>query len=256
MKPLRHFASILFAAAGTAALAQTPPPAPPSPADAKLQYANGIVAIAEDRIITVADVMRRVGPLMEQARAQAKDQKEFEEIVARLQDEKIQQLIDEVLMVKEFRKDEKRHIPASYVDNAIADEKAERFDNDQSKYLAYLKSQGKTKREYRRDKEEEIITSYMQSQQRRSQSIVSPVRIETFYKENKSEFYRDDEVRVRMISLPRRRNRRVAEGESRQDTGALQSRGEIRGLGAGIQHRGEPRKRRRYRLAATPGRRG
>ena len=71
---------------------------------------------------------------------------------------------------------------------------AERFEGDRSKFLAYLRSQGKTLRDYRRDIEENIIYQYMQGQQRKSQSVVSPVRIETFYNENKDRFYREDEV--------------------------------------------------------------
>jgi peptidyl-prolyl cis-trans isomerase SurA len=169
----------------------------------RLQYANGIVAVAEDKIITVADVMREVGPMMSQLQQDSKDQKDFEERLAQLQDSVIQDLIDRVLIIKEFRKDEKRHIPDSYIDNAVADDLAERFEGDRSKFLAYLRSQGKTIREFRRDKEEEIIYSYMRSQQKKSQSVVSPVRIETYYNENKDKFYREDEVHLRIIQLAR-----------------------------------------------------
>ncbi len=198
-------ASLSLAAA---AVAQTPPaslkPSAPSPTEnLRLQYANGIVAVAEDKIITVADVMHEIAPLLPQLRADSRNEKEYAEQLERLQDSAIQELIDRVLIIKEFRKDEKRNIPISYVDNAIADEIAERFEGDRSKYLAYLKAQGKTKQEYRRLKEEEIIYHYMQGQQKRSQSLVSPVRIETFYTENKDRFYREDEVHLRMIQFTR-----------------------------------------------------
>jgi peptidyl-prolyl cis-trans isomerase SurA len=43
----------------------------------------------------------------------------------------------------------------------------------------------------------------MQQQQRKSESIVSPVRIEQFYKENKDQFYQDDTVHLRLIQLTR-----------------------------------------------------
>jgi peptidyl-prolyl cis-trans isomerase SurA len=208
----RCFAALfLSAASGTAAFAQTQqaaaqPVAMSSRAAAdslRLQYANGIVAVAEDKIITVADVMREIGPLMPQLQQDARDQKDFEERLAQLQDGVIQDLIDRVLIIKEFRKDEKRHIPDSYIDNAVADDLAERFEGDRSKFLAYLRSQGKTIRDFRKDKEEEIIYSYMRSQQKKSQSVVSPVRIETYYNENKDRFYREDEIHLRIIQLAR-----------------------------------------------------
>ena len=193
-------------AATSAAWAQTPPaPSAQSAAadNLNLRFANGIVAVAEDKIITVADVMREVSPLLPGVQQRVRNDKEYNEEIERLYDSAIQDLVDRVLIIKEFRKDEKRHIPVSYVDNAIADELAERFEGDRSKFLAYLRAQGKTLRDYRRDIEENIIYQYMQGQQRKSQSVVSPVRIETFYTENKDRFYREDEVHLRLIQLTR-----------------------------------------------------
>jgi peptidyl-prolyl cis-trans isomerase SurA len=161
------------------------------------------VAIAEDKIITVADVTREIAPLFPQLQAEAKSQKDLDEKVAALQDDVIQQLIDRVLIIKDFRKDEKKRIPASYVENEIANRLSEQFDNDRSKFLSYLRSMGLTNREFRRDVEEEIIYGYMNQTQRKSETIVSPVRIETFYKENKDQFYREDEVHLRLIQLSR-----------------------------------------------------
>ena len=209
MMPGRRLSFLFVALAGGVA-AQVP--ADPNTAASKatenlnLRFANGIVAVAEDKIITVADVMREVAPLLPSIQQRVRNEKEYNEEVEKLYDGQIQELIDRVLIIKEFRKDEKKQIPISYVDNAIADELAERFEGDRSKFLAYLRSQGKTIRDYRRDIEENIIYSYMQGQQRKSQSVVSPVRIETFYNENKDRFYREDEVHLRLIQLTRNEN--------------------------------------------------
>lgn len=187
--------------------AQTPAPAGPSSdpvaQNLNLRFANGIVAVAEEKIITVADVMQYIGPLLPQLRNEARNEKEFQERLEQLQDSAIQDLIDRVLIVKEFRKDEKRQIPIQYIDNALADEIAERFEGDRSKFLAYLRAKGQTVRDYRKEIEENIIFQYMQGQQRKSQSVVSPVRIETYYNENKDRFYREDEVHLRLIQLTR-----------------------------------------------------
>jgi peptidyl-prolyl cis-trans isomerase SurA len=147
--------------------------------------------------------MQYIGPLLPQIRQEVKTEKEFQERLEQLQDSAIQDLIDRVLIVKEFRKDEKRQIPANYVDQEIANEISDRFEGDRSKFLAYLRAKGMTARDYRKEKEEDIIFGYMQQQQRKSQSLVSPVRIETFYNENKDRFYREDEVHLRLIQLSR-----------------------------------------------------
>lgn len=175
-----------------------------APADnLNLRFANGIAAIAEDKVITVDDVRREISPLIAQLQREARSEKEFNEKLESLQDDVIQQLIDRVLIVKEFRKDEKKHIPMSFIDNRIADIQAEQFDNDRSKFLAYLRSRSTTLQDYRREVEEDIIYSYMRGQQRKSQSLVSPVRIETFYRENKDRFYQEDAVHLRLIQFSR-----------------------------------------------------
>ncbi len=202
----RRLVTLLLGAASAVSAFGQAAPAPAEKAiasDLNLRFANGIVAVAEEKIITVADVMQYIGPLLPQLRNEAKNEKEFQERLEQLQDSAIQDLIDRVLIVKEFRKDEKRQIPQSYVDNAIADEIAERFEGDRSKFLAYLKSKGQTQRDYRRETEENIIFQYMQGQQRKSQSVISPVRIETFYNENKDRFYEEDKVYLRLIHLTR-----------------------------------------------------
>jgi len=201
---------LVVAASGGTGLAQTAPgPAPSSSSVAdnlNLRFANGIVAVAEEKIITVADIMQYIGPLLPQLRQEARTEKEFQERLEQLQDSAIQDLVDRVLIVKEFRKDEKRQIPYHYVDNAIADEIAERFEGDRSKFLAFLKAKGQTQRDYRKEVEENIIFQYMQGQQKKSQSVVSPVRIETFYNENKDRFYQEDAVHLRLIQLTRTEN--------------------------------------------------
>ncbi|HZZ20826.1 MAG TPA: peptidylprolyl isomerase [Opitutaceae bacterium] len=184
-----------------------------APADDNLnmRFANGIAAIAEDKIITVDDVRREVTPLIPQLQRDAsafsqdatQNEQEFNRKLEALQDNAIQNLIDRVLIIKDFQKDDKKHVPESFVDNQIADELTDQFDNDRSKFLAYLRARGTTMREYRREVEEDIIYNYMMHQQHKSQSIVSPIRIEQYYKENKDRFYQDDSVHLRLIQLSR-----------------------------------------------------
>ncbi len=203
----RRLAVCLTALAGLAALRAQPaaPAGTPTPASDHLsqRYANGIVAVAEDKVITIADVNREIMPLLAGLQRDSRSQQEFEQKYDQLADSVIQELIDRVLIIKEFRKDEKKNIPVAFVDNRIADTVSDQFDGDRSKFLAYLRSRGQTIREYRREVEEDIIYHYMQGQQRKSQSIVSPVRIETFYRENRDRFYQEDAVHLRLIQLTR-----------------------------------------------------
>src|SRR5476649_1859404 len=130
-----------------------------APADdnLNLRFANGIAAIAEDKIITVDDVRREINPLIPQLNREARNEQEFNQKLEALQDNAIQNLIDRVLIIKDFEKDEKRHVPDSFVDNQIADQLNEQFDNDRSKFLAYLRARGTTMRDYRKEVMEDII---------------------------------------------------------------------------------------------------
>lgn len=168
-----------------------------------LRFANGIAAVVEDKVITVDDIRREIAPLLQQVQRESRSEREFNEKINALQDNIVQELIDRVLIVKEFYKDEKRRVPASFVDNQIAEIIATQFDGDRSKYLAYLRSRGISQKDYRKEVEEDMIYGYMRQQQRKSASTVSPVRIQTFYDENKERFYQEDQVHLRLIQFTR-----------------------------------------------------
>jgi peptidyl-prolyl cis-trans isomerase SurA len=193
---------ILILSAGIVGFAQTLH-AQPSSDNLNLRYANGIVAIAENKIITVDDVRREIGPLVPEIQRQSRNEQEFNEKLEALQNDVIQNLIDRVLIVKEFYKDEKRRVPASYIDNQLAETIITQFEGDRSKYLAYLRSRGISQREYRREIEEDMIYSFMRQQQAKSGSTVSPVSIEEFYTENRERFYQEDSVHLRLIQIAR-----------------------------------------------------
>lgn len=201
----RGLRPVLVALSAIAAVlsARAQQPAAPVQDNLNLRYANGIVAIAEDKVITVDDVRREVAPLIPEIQRQSRSEKEFNEKVEALQEDVVQSLIDRVLIVKDFYKDEKRRVPASYVDNAVAETIITQFDGDRSKFLAYLRSRGISQKDYRREQEEDMIYGYMKSQQAKSSSTVSPVKIEAFYNENKDRFYQEDSVHLRLIQITR-----------------------------------------------------
>lgn len=196
--------SLIFACAGLSSLRAADATAQSKIDDGlNMRFANGIAAIAEHKIITVDDIRREIAPLIEQVQKDSRNEKEFNEKVQQLQDSIVQELIDRVLIVKEFYKDENHRIPASIVDNQIAELIATQFDGDRSKYLAYLRSRGISQKDYRKEAEEQIVYDYMRQQKRKSATTVSPVKIENFYNENKERFYQEDQSHLRIIQFTR-----------------------------------------------------
>ncbi len=184
-------------------------PANPPADNLDMRYADGIVAIVENKIITVDDVRKVISPLIPALRQESRNEKEFDDKLQSLQDDVIQNLIDQQLMIKAFYKpvdgDAKnvRHVPASIIDNQISEQLITQFDGDRSKFLNYLRTQGMTLNDYRKKVEDDIIVQYMEQQQRKSRGIVSPVKVETYYKENKDRFYQEDAALVRVIQFAR-----------------------------------------------------
>ncbi|MBA3848411.1 MAG: peptidylprolyl isomerase [Opitutus sp.] len=214
------FRSLRFPSALAALLAALPvlafAQADPVPEDAEkavadklnLQFANGIAAVVEEKVITVDDIRREIAPLLPQVQRESRNEREFNEKINALQENIVQELVDRVLIVKEFYKDEKKKVPASFVDNQIAEIIATQFDGDRSKFLAYLRGRGISQKDYRKEVEEDMIYGYMRQQQRKSATTVSPVKIQIFYDENRERFYQEDAVKLRLIQLTRQ------EGES------------------------------------------
>ncbi len=199
----------LLALAGVLALGQALAAQSPAPVDdgLNLRFANGIAAVAEGKIITVDDIRREIAPMIPELQSTSRSEQEFNRRLEALQDDTIQALVDRILIVKDFYSDEKRRIPVSYIDNAVDENIINEFEGDRSKFLAYLRARGLTLREYRQEVEEDIIYQYMRGQKRKSATVVSPVKVQTFYEENKEEFFQEDSVHLRLIQFSRKDGR-------------------------------------------------
>lgn len=134
------------------------------------RYPNGLIPTADGSTIKVTDVAREVSPLLPKLRAASRDEQDYQAKVDELSESAVRRLGQRAALIREFRADGSRAIPESYVDNAIADEIAERFGGDRAKFLEHLRAQNKTIGDYRRDVEENIIHSYMRNQQRQAQA--------------------------------------------------------------------------------------
>ncbi len=99
---------------------------------------------------------------------------EFMQRLYGLQNDVIGGLITRQLQVKEFHNQlddaPPRQIAPEFVDSAIADQMKTKFNHDPAALTAYLSAQGLTTAQYRQAVEEEIISTYMYSQQRKLRS--------------------------------------------------------------------------------------
>lgn len=162
-------------------------------------FPTGVVATVNDRTITVAEVRQFIAPLISTYQREARTQEEFNQRLMLLQNSAIKDLVNRALLIRQFHDhregEQAKRIPEEYVDNAIADELRERFNEDREKFLAYLRGRGVTLADYRREVEESIIYNYMRSQERKLAGATEKDRV----KAEPS----DKNIRLRIIQLTR-----------------------------------------------------
>jgi parvulin-like peptidyl-prolyl isomerase len=125
----------------------------------------------------------------------------------RLQDAKregVERLIERRLIIQEFD-DLKVNIPETYIEEHVQKEIKEHYD-DRATLQKTLQEQGVTFESYRRDIREQFIEYIMRGRNVPRDILISPGRIDRYYKDNEDKFRIADQVRLRMIVLEKTRN--------------------------------------------------
>ncbi|MGB0259487.1 MAG: peptidylprolyl isomerase [Coraliomargarita sp.] len=165
-----------------------------------LRLGNGIAAIAEGQIITVEELRRELEPIIPRLRVESRNEQDFRRRIDELSKEVLQNMIDRIIIVKEAE-NKGLLIPQSYIDQEYNDVLQRDFGGDRARFLQYLKAQGQTPREYRESIRKRVTVNVMRQQNRKSQSEMSPERIEAFYVRNKIKFYQNESMHLRQIIL-------------------------------------------------------
>ena len=194
MKHLRLYNTLLF----SASLILTSLHAQKASDPELLRLGNGIAAIAEGQIITVEELRRELEPIIPRLRVEARNAQEFSKRIDKLSKEVLQNMIDRIIIVK-AAEEEGLLLPESYIDQEY-DEVIDRdFGGDRGRFLEYLRARGETARDFRRNIYKRVVVNAMRAETRRSQSEISPERIEEFYVKNKLRFYQEEALHLRQV---------------------------------------------------------
>ena len=164
-------------------------------------YSNGIAAVVEGRIITFSQLTKQVIPLINQIRLESRSKEEFQKRIKDTQLEILQDMVDKILIVNEFKSDPNKFIPETYLESEFNRMLRIQFQNDRTNYIKYLQIEGKTDKQYRTELEDRIIIGYMEQQHRHSRAGISPSKIRDFYAKNKIRFYQEAAVKMHQITL-------------------------------------------------------
>ena len=165
-----------------------------------LDRPNGIAAKVEGKIITFEQVRQEMAPLLKQVYRSSSSDEELQLNLKRLERDVLQNLIDQILIVGEFR-DKEMTIPKSYLEGEFNDVINEDFNGERDRFLSYLRSRDKTVRDFRNELEDKIIVQVMKQQMRRNQAEISPEMIKKFYDDNRGQFQRETEIKLYQITL-------------------------------------------------------
>src|SRR6478672_4618460 len=196
---IRPFAAILLTGCGLAlwpfycaVFAQEP------------QVVDGIAAVVNGEVITFSQVRSLSEPREKLLRSQLTG-KDLEKKLIELRELALKDLIDRRLVIQAFKK-ESYEIPDHIVDQRIHEIIREAFGGDRNTFVKTLEAQNYTLGEFKQKEMEKIIVGAMRSKNVRTNSIISPTKIDEYYRKHRDEFTSKEQIKLRMIMVSGHKN--------------------------------------------------
>ena len=191
---MRPFAIALLALAGLAGLPIFYAASPAEP-----QIVDGIAAIVNGEVITYSQVRALSAPREKLLRSQFTGN-ELENKLLELRQLALKDLIDRRLVIQAFKK-ESYQIPDHFVDQRMHEIMRDSFGGDRNTFIKTLEAQNYTLGEFKEKEMERMIVAAMRSHNVKTNSIVSPTKIEDYYRKHHEEFTTKEEIKLRMIMI-------------------------------------------------------
>lgn len=169
---------------------------------AHAQQLNGIVARVNDTVITFKEVRTAIASELEFLERRYGDRPAlFQQRARELQAQAVRDLVERQLILHEFNTGG-YSLPESFIEDQIA--KDTRNYGDRLTLTKTLQAQGVTFENYRQRVRERIILNAMIDHFIPRDPMISPYKIETYYKENLDKFKLEDQIKLRMIVVTNR----------------------------------------------------
>lgn len=166
------------------------------------QLVNCLRAVVSDAVITDYQVRLTAGPALDLLRVRLSGRPdEFQKQASKTLADALEQLVERQLIVNEFNA-KGYSLPEKVVDEVLEARIKERY-GDRATFVRTLRAEGMTLEKMRRQIREQIIVNALVEKNVSSQLIVSPYKVESYYKEHLEEFRVDERVKLRLIVLDR-----------------------------------------------------
>jgi parvulin-like peptidyl-prolyl isomerase len=160
---------------------------------------DGIAAIVNGEVITYSQVRALSAPQERMLRQQYTGQ-DLAKKLTELRELAVKDLIDRRLVIQAFKK-ESFEIPDHIVDQRIQEIIRESFGGDRITFVKTLEAQNFTLGEFKKKEMEKIIVGAMRGHNVKANSIVSPTKIEEYYRKHRDEFTSKEQIKLRMIMI-------------------------------------------------------
>src|SRR5881394_841304 len=220
---MRPFAIALLATAGlaglpifSAAFAEEP------------QVVDGIAAIVNGEVITYSQVRALSAPREKLLRSQLTG-KDLEKKLIELRQLALKDLIDRRLVIQAFKK-ESYQIPDHVVDQRVHEIIRESFGGDRNTFIKTLEAQNYSLGEFKEKEMERIIVQAMRSHNVKTNAVISPTKVEEYYRKHHDEFTTKEEIKLRMIMISGQKDTGNAQAQkalAEEVLGRLASGGEL-----------------------------
>jgi peptidyl-prolyl cis-trans isomerase SurA len=160
---------------------------------------DGIAAVVNGEVITYSQVRALSAPQERMLRQQYTGQ-DLTKKLTELRELAVKDLIDRRLVIQAFKK-ESYEIPDHLVDQRIHEIIRESFGGDRNTFVKTLEAENYTLGEFKQREMEKIIVGAMRSKNVKSNQIVSPTKIEEYYRKHRDEFTSKEQIKLRMIMI-------------------------------------------------------
>jgi peptidyl-prolyl cis-trans isomerase SurA len=160
---------------------------------------DGMAAVVNGEVITYSQVRALSAPQERVLRQQYTGQ-ELAKKITEVRQLALKDLIDRRLVIQAFKK-ESYEIPDHIVDQRIHQIIQESFGGDRNTFVKTLEAQNYTLGEFKKKEMEKIIVGAMRSHNVKANQIVSPVKIEDYYRKHRDEFTSQEQIKLRMIMI-------------------------------------------------------
>lgn len=170
-------------------------------APAFAEVVDGVAAVVNDDIITFSDVKGMVGQTEESlAKAYPIGSPELADKIREARKAALEQLIERRLIIQQFN-GRGGKVPDSVVEEDIQSTIDEQYGRDRGVFIRTLEALGMNLETFKERVREKIIVRYMQQHEVSNEIIISPYKIEKFYREHMDDFKEGEKIKLRMLYI-------------------------------------------------------